>query len=270
MATPRGRRSDDHHKSPRESESESRSRRRFVDRSLDSFDDPALRRRAMGLEERLADAIATENFLAAAKVRDEMRAVRRRDPRARCEDDLEEAIASEDYARAAKMRARLEELDRDAAAESVTPCESERTTRGVRVRARSRFVADRSAPAEGRWFFQYVITITNVSAKGTVKLLSRSWLIGDDEGRTEAARGPGVVGKQPSIRVGETFEYASSTPLKTCRGTMEGFYRFVELGPREEAQERALGGSRDLSREDDVDAFNVEIGLFGLSESAVF
>ena len=103
MATPRGRRSDDHHKSPRESESESRFRRRFVDRSLDSFDDPALRRRAMGLEERLSDAIATENFLAAAKVRDEMRAVRRRDPRARCEDDLEEAIASEDYARAAKI-----------------------------------------------------------------------------------------------------------------------------------------------------------------------
>ena len=83
----------------------------------------------MGLEERLADAIATENFLAAATIRDEMRAVRRRDPRARCEDDLEEAIAREEYARAAKMRARLAELDRDAAAEALTPCERRMTTR---------------------------------------------------------------------------------------------------------------------------------------------
>ena len=236
----------------------------------DAIRDPALRRRAVGLEERLRDCVLTENFLAAARVRDELVAVRRRDPRARCEDDLREALLREDYRRAAALRAALEEMERDAAVEAATPCESERTTRGVRVRARSRFVADRSAPEEERWFFQYVVTITNVSAEGTVKLLSRSWLIVDDEGRAEAVRGAGVVGKQPSIRRGETFEYASSTPLKTCRGTMEGFYRFVAIGPREEARERASGGAVDLTREDDVDAFNVEIGVFGLSENAVF
>ena len=87
-------------------------------------------------------------------------------------------------------------------------------------------------------------------------------------GTHEAREGRGG-GKQPSIRVGETFEYASSTPLKTCRGTMEGFYRFVELDSRRGAgtpwEEVAISHS-----EDDVDAFNVEIGLFGLSESAVF
>jgi len=237
---------------------------------VDAIRDPALRRRAMGLEERLRDCVTTENFLGAARARDELIAVRRRDPRARCEDDLREALMCEDYRRAATMRAALEEMDRDDAVEAATPCESERTTRGVRVRVRSRFVADRSAPEEERWFFQYVVTITNVSAEGTVKLLSRSWLIVDDEGRAEAVRGAGVVGKQPSIRRGETFEYASSTPLKTCRGTMEGFYRFVALEPREEARERAEGGRVDLSREDDVDAFNVEIGIFGLSKNAVF
>lgn len=237
---------------------------------VDAIRDPALRRRAMGLEERLRDCVATQNFLGAASVRDELVAVRRRDPRARCEDDLRDALMREDYRRATTLRAALEEMDRDAAIDSATPCESERVTRGVRVRARSRFVADRSAPEEERWFFQYVVTITNVSAEGTVKLLSRSWLIVDDEGRAEAVRGAGVVGKQPSIRKGETFEYASSTPLKTCRGTMEGFYRFVALGPREEARERASGVAVDLTREDDVDAFNVEIGVFGLSENAVF
>ena len=115
------------------------------------------------------------------------------------------------------------------------------------------------------WFFQYVVTITNVS-DSSVKLLSRSWLITDDEGRTEAVRGAGVVGKQPTIKPGASFEYASSTPLQTKRGTMEGFYRFVAVDAEEAS--RAESVTMDLAREDDPSAFNVEIGVFGLSESA--
>ena len=75
-----------------------------------------------------------------------------------------------------------------------------------------------------------------------------------------------MVGKQPSIRVGETFEYASSTPLKTCRGTMR---ILLPAGARPEEAQNAPWEEVATSRED-VDAFNVEIGLFGLSESAVF
>jgi len=232
-----------------------------------SFADPALRRRAMRLDERLADAIALENFAAAAAIRDEMRALRARDPLARAADELEECVVREDYECASDAKMIIEELERDAVVDGLAPCESERSTRGIRVRVKSRFVPDRSAPNDSKWFFQYAVIITNVAVKKSVKLLSRSWLITDEEGRAEAVRGSGVVGKQPVIRPGETFEYTSSTTLGTPRGTMEGFYRFIEIEPREEARAEAL--SMDLSKEDDVDAFNVEIGLFGLSQSSV-
>lgn len=233
--------------------------------TAEAFTDPALRRRAMRLDERLADAIACENFAAAANVRDELRALRRRDPLARAEDDLAELILREDYEKAASVKMLIEELERDAVVDGLSPCESDRTTRGVRVRVKSRCVIDRSSPKESMWFFQYVVTITNVS-DSSVKLLSRSWLITDDEGRTEAVRGAGVVGKQPTIKPGASFEYASSTPLKTKRGTMEGFYRFVAVDAEEAS--RAESVTMDLAREDDPSAFNVEIGVFGLSESA--
>ena len=232
------------------------------------FADPALRRRAMRLDERLADAIALENFAAAAAIRDEMRALRARDPLARAADELEECVVKEDYECASSAKMIIEELERDAVVDGLAPCESERATRGIRVRVKSRCVPDRSAPKDSKWFFQYVVTITNVAAKKSVKLLSRSWLITDEEGRAEAVRGSGVVGKQPLIRPGETFEYTSSTTLGTRRGTMEGFYRFIEVEPRDEARAEAL--TMDLSKEDDVDAFNVEIGVFGLSQSCVF
>lgn len=232
------------------------------------FADPALRRRAMRLDERLADAIALQNFEAAAAIRDEMRALRARDPLARAADELEECVVKEDYECASSAKMIIEELERDAVVDGLAPCESERATRGIRVRVKSRCVPDRSAPKDSKWFFQYVVTITNVAAKKSVKLLSRSWLITDEEGRAEAVRGAGVVGKQPLIRPGETFEYTSSTTLGTRRGTMEGFYRFIEIEPRDEARAEAL--AMDLSKEDDVDAFNVEIGVFGLSQSCVF
>ena len=229
------------------------------------YADPAIRRKVFSLRERLSDAMRLENWRAAAAIRDEIEGLRMRDPRARAEDALEACVMDEDYECASNAKATIEELERDAVVERLAPCESERTSRGVRVRARSRCVTERSAPKESKWFFQYLVTITNVTNAKSVKLLSRSWLITDEEGKCEAVRGAGVVGKQPLIRPGETFEYASSTPLNTRRGTMEGFYRFVEVERRDEA--RAENAPIDLSREDDVDAFNVEIGVFGLSES---
>jgi len=103
---------------------------------------------------------------------------------------------------------------------------SEALTRGVRVRVQAEYSADQSAPAKNQWFFLYTVTISNESDQ-TVQLLTRHWLITDGTGRIEEFRGPGVVGKQPTMKPGESFEYTSGCPLSTPFGVMEGTYQMV-------------------------------------------
>ena len=106
---------------------------------------------------------------------------------------------------------------------------SEAITRGIRIRVQSAYVAERSQPDESQWFFVYKVRITN---EGTVpaQLISRHWVITDANGQTEEVRGPGVVGKQPVIEPGESFEYTSFCPLPTPFGTMHGSYQMVTDG----------------------------------------
>lgn len=101
---------------------------------------------------------------------------------------------------------------------------SEAVTDGIRVAVRSMFDRGRSKPESGQWFFLYTVTITNESAT-TVRLLSRYWLIKDEAGGAEEVRGPGVVGEQPILEPGTSFEYTSGCPLTTATGTMEGSYQ---------------------------------------------
>jgi ApaG protein len=103
---------------------------------------------------------------------------------------------------------------------------SEATTRGVRVRVQSEYSADQSAPSKNQWFFLYTVTISNESSE-TVQLLTRHWVITDGTGHIEEVRGPGVVGKQPTMKPGESFEYTSGCPLSTPFGVMEGTYQMV-------------------------------------------
>lgn len=103
---------------------------------------------------------------------------------------------------------------------------SEAVTQGVRVHVQSEYAAERSRPAENEWFFVYTVTITNQGAE-PVQLLTRHWIITDGTGRIEEVRGPGVVGKQPVLRPGESFEYTSGCPLATPFGVMEGTYQMV-------------------------------------------
>jgi ApaG protein len=113
---------------------------------------------------------------------------------------------------------------------------SEAITRGVRVRVASEYAADRSQPAKHQWFFLYTVSITNESAD-TVQLVTRHWIITDGTGHVEEVRGPGVVGKQPTLRPGESFEYTSGADLKTPFGVMEGTYQMVtESGDRFDAR----------------------------------
>jgi ApaG protein len=105
-------------------------------------------------------------------------------------------------------------------------------TRGVRVQVEAHFSANHSDPKKREWFFLYTIQIKN-EAEETVRLLNRHWVITDAHGRVEEVRGPGVVGKQPTLKAGESFEYTSGCPLKTPFGSMRGTYEMVtEQGER--------------------------------------
>jgi ApaG protein len=103
---------------------------------------------------------------------------------------------------------------------------SEALTRGVRVKVQSEYSPDQSAPAKNQWFFLYTVTISNESGE-TVQLLTRHWIITDGTGHIEEVRGPGVVGKQPTLKPGDSFEYTSGCPLPTPFGVMEGTYQMV-------------------------------------------
>jgi ApaG protein len=103
---------------------------------------------------------------------------------------------------------------------------SEAVTAGVRVEVESLYDADRSAPQEAYYFFAYHVRISNVGDR-RVQLLDRHWVITDADGRIEEVDGPGVVGQQPVLEPGQSFEYTSFCPLTTPLGWMRGTYRMV-------------------------------------------
>jgi len=103
---------------------------------------------------------------------------------------------------------------------------SDTTTRDIRVQVASFYDEDRSAPQENYYFFAYQVRISNVGAR-TAQLLSREWIITDANGYEQRVEGPGVVGEQPTLGPGESFEYTSFCPLSTPVGSMHGTYRMV-------------------------------------------
>src|SRR3954447_4135246 len=112
---------------------------------------------------------------------------------------------------------------------------SEAITRGVRVSVQSEYAADKSRPTHSEWFFLYTVRISNEGTE-QVQLVTRHWIITDDTGRVEEVRGAGVVGKQPTLKPGESFEYTSGCPLTTPFGVMEGTYQMItESGERFDA-----------------------------------
>jgi ApaG protein len=97
------------------------------------------------------------------------------------------------------------------------------TTQGVHVTVRSEYVAHRSNPDERRFVFAYTVVIANQGER-PVQLRSRHWVITDGFGRVEEVRGQGVVGEQPTLAPGESFQYTSGCVLETPQGTMHGEY----------------------------------------------
>ena len=103
---------------------------------------------------------------------------------------------------------------------------SEAVTQGIRVRVKAQYDPGRSSPQQNQWFFLYTVQIANESPV-TVQLLSRHWIITDATGHVEEVRGPGVVGEQPVLAPGQSFEYTSGCPLTTPFGSMHGTYQMV-------------------------------------------
>jgi ApaG protein len=96
-------------------------------------------------------------------------------------------------------------------------------TRNIEVQVRPFYLEDRSDPSENRYVWGYQITIDNQS-DDFVQLLSRYWHITDGTGRVEEVRGPGVVGDQPELNPGDSYQYTSGCPLSTPSGIMVGHY----------------------------------------------
>jgi len=101
---------------------------------------------------------------------------------------------------------------------------SDAVTEGVHVGVECEYLPSRSAPEEHRYVFAYTVIIRN-SGTDPVQLRSRHWIITDGRGRIEEVRGRGVVGEQPLLEPGESFQYTSGCVLETPQGTMHGSYR---------------------------------------------
>jgi len=121
---------------------------------------------------------------------------------------------------------------------------SEAVTNNVRVEVQSTYAPEHSQPFQGEWFFHYTVRISN-EGENTVQLLSRHWIVTETTGRVEEFKGSGVVGEQPVLHPGESFQYTSGCPLKSSSGVMRGTYQMVT---------------------EDGEHFDVEIAPFSLHE----
>ncbi len=105
------------------------------------------------------------------------------------------------------------------------------TTRDITVRVSVSFLPEQSEPAKSRWFWAYHVRLEN-EGKQAVQLVSREWTIIDGRGSTHDVQGEGVVGEQPVIEPGGSFDSVSGCPLSTPTGSMEGRYQMIGANGR--------------------------------------
>lgn len=103
----------------------------------------------------------------------------------------------------------------------------EASTRAITVRVSVSYLPEQSEPQRGRWFWAYHIRIEN-HGESTVQVLTRHWIITDGRGHRHSVEGEGVVGEQPAIIPGGSFDYVSGCPLSTPTGSMQGSYHVID------------------------------------------
>jgi ApaG protein len=107
----------------------------------------------------------------------------------------------------------------------------EETTGAIHIAVEPDFLDDQSQPEEGRYLWAYRVTIQN-RGDMSVQLISRYWRITDARGRVREVRGDGVIGEQPVIEPGASFQYTSGAPLETSSGFMTGKYTMRDSSGR--------------------------------------
>ena len=106
----------------------------------------------------------------------------------------------------------------------------------INIAVKVTFIEEQSRPSSNQYTYAYTITITNNGTIGA-QLLTRRWRIQDETGHTEDVIGEGVVGQQPHLQPGESYQYSSGSVIKTETGTMKGAYGMVnDEGERFEAE----------------------------------
>ena len=114
--------------------------------------------------------------------------------------------------------------------------------------AQSQYLEDQSIPENNRYVFAYTVLMEN-QGETAAQLLTRHWVITDSDGKTAEVRGPGVVGEQPHLKPGESFQYTSGAILETPLGSMMGSYQM---------------------RNENGDLFDAQIPAFTLSAEITF
>ncbi len=121
------------------------------------------------------------------------------------------------------------------------------TTRAICITVEPIYLEDQSSPDRNHYVWAYKVKIANEGTE-TVRLLNRHWKITDSRGHMQEVMGAGVVGEQPTLRAGESFEYTSGTPLPTPSGIMVGSYE-MELATGERFAVRIPAFSLDSPHE---------------------
>jgi ApaG protein len=103
---------------------------------------------------------------------------------------------------------------------------TEDTKYEIAVSCKATYVEDQSDPSKNHYVFAYTVTISN-TGNVAAQLMSRHWIITDANGKVLEVKGLGVVGQQPLLKPGESFEYTSGTHLETAVGTMHGTYQMI-------------------------------------------
>tara|TARA_B100000900_G_scaffold344789_1_gene308970 strand:+ start:141 stop:512 length:372 start_codon:yes stop_codon:yes gene_type:complete len=97
----------------------------------------------------------------------------------------------------------------------------------IEINVETTYLSNESNPDQNKYYFLYTVLIKNNSKKNA-KLLSRHWIIKDDNGKIQDVKGEGVIGEQPDIKAGEEFQYTSGTMIETSLGTMKGSYHMID------------------------------------------
>ena len=100
-------------------------------------------------------------------------------------------------------------------------------TNQIKIHVETTYLSNESNPDDNKYYFLYTVLIKN-NSKRRAKLLSRHWIIKDDNGKVQDVKGEGVIGEQPDIRPGEEFQYTSGTMIETSFGTMKGSYHMID------------------------------------------